>query len=79
MEFAASLEQVQTSVIIKELYQLLIDSDQFKSLDEQLLMDILKKELDNLRNYVRNSEQSNGSSRFLEILMALLFIALGIK
>lgn len=49
------MSEVPTSVIINELYQLILASDQFKSMDEPLLMDSLEKEPVNLNE--RNSKQ----------------------
>lgn len=49
------MSKVPTSVIINELYQLILASDQFKSMDEPLLMDSLEKEPVNLNE--RNSKQ----------------------
>lgn len=49
------MSEVPTSVIINELYQLILASDHFKSLDEPLLMDSLEKEPVNLNE--RNSKQ----------------------
>lgn len=49
-KYAANLEKVPISVIIKECYKYLIDSDQIDSLDK-LVLDILQNEMDNLKNY----------------------------
>lgn len=76
-KYAAKLERIPISVIIKECYKYLIDSEQIDSLDNKLVMDILKNEVDNLKNYLRdNDEDDVFAETFFMILMQLLMIVI---
>lgn len=77
-KYAANLEKVPISVIIKECYKYLIDSDQIDSLDNKLVLDILQNEMDNLKNYSwDNDEDQRFAETLLMILLRFLIASLG--
>lgn len=77
-KYAANLEKVPISVIIKECYKYLIDSDQIDSLDNKLVLDIFQNEMDNLKNYSwDNDEDQRFAETLLMILLRFLIASLG--